>query len=147
MRASIRDQTSRATPQRSTNYKPESKWFKCIKDFNFLKSFILRASIRDQTSRATPQLPTNYKPESKWFKCIKDFNFLKSFSWEPPVGIKPTTYWLQVSCSISWAMEAFNAQIKQISFYLLLLWYKISVILNITQVIGELFLHIFFFKR
>ena len=27
---------------------------------------------------------------------------------EPPAGIEPATYWLQVSCSTSWAKEAFN---------------------------------------
>ena len=26
---------------------------------------------------------------------------------EPPIGIEPMTYWLQVSCSTSWAKEAF----------------------------------------
>ena len=29
---------------------------------------------------------------------------------EPPVGIEPTTYWLQVSCSTSWAMVAFKVK-------------------------------------
>ena len=26
---------------------------------------------------------------------------------EPPIGIEPMTYWLQVSCSTSWAKEAY----------------------------------------
>ena len=35
------------------------------------------------------------------------WNLPKPFT-EPPIGIEPMTYWLQVSCSTSWAKEAFN---------------------------------------
>ena len=33
---------------------------------------------------------------------------------EPLVGIEPTTYWLQISCSTSWAKVAFNIPDKAI---------------------------------
>ena len=52
---------------------------------------------------------------------------------EPPAGIEPATYWLQVSCSTSWAKEAF--------LFFLAYWLQVSF----RQLADELRRHFLFF--
>ena len=76
-----------------------------------------RDPIDRRVVHSTPRFEWFYlivpcNPTFQLFSCsasaLKALNFLFShiYYFEPPVGIEPTTYWLQINCSTSWAMEA-----------------------------------------
>ena len=85
-------------------------------------------SRAEKNSRCLPKYTLKARCENKKGSHAHVTSWLS----EPPVGIEPTTYWLQVSCSTSWAKEAFwvefsgknqpkkqkwGAKIKVVSFF------------------------------
>ena len=70
-----------------------------LKKSNTLERLLFLFIPRRLSLRMSNQVPHSL------FKCwTKHSRYLLPF--EPPVGIEPTTYWLQISCSTSWAKEA-----------------------------------------
>ena len=94
------------------------------KEPHFCNSFFHYEPSRNSTGQAclSNQRPTDYLSHSglpavgrtllefrlKNLKQKKELHFCNSFiHYEPLAGIEPATYWLQVSCSTSWAKEAY----------------------------------------